>query len=352
MMINEVALQSALRQMYRDGVIRDAIRLLFLYITKGKTDDLFNVNPNYIAKRLSLSKSQALNLIINGLKNGLFEMHWDIYCPQCHGIAHNTNHIHQIKSENYCERCMVNFENHGDENITVSISLNPNIVDKLPDDLVEIRKVDGRVPPLTAIELLGIPAFRDHFTTQVPALDQSIKIRSVTVLFTDLIHSTSLYSSVGDLKAYALVKEHFNIMFNQIIDNAGGIIKTIGDAVMAIFQDPTTAIRVSFDLKEKIDSLFSKQSDVAEFGVKIGISHGTALIVNMNHNIDLFGATVNLAARIVNLADKNSITLTPKILDDFEVQKFLAREKYTVKTLKEQVKGIPGITDVVLLRLE
>ncbi|MGA2895361.1 MAG: DUF5939 domain-containing protein, partial [Xanthobacteraceae bacterium] len=86
---------------------------------------------------------------------------------------------------------------------------------------------------LTAKRLLTNQTFRDIFRTDTLDIDQRLKITSLTFLFTDLKGSTALYERVGDLVAYDLVRQHFRVLHDIVAAEAGAVVKTIGDAVMA-----------------------------------------------------------------------------------------------------------------------
>ena len=94
-----------------------------------------------------------------------------------------------------------------------------------------------RRPFLTAKRLLTNQTFRDIYRTDTLDVDQGLKITSLTFLFTDLKGSTELYERVGDLVAYDLVREHFRVLNEIVASEAGAVVKTIGDAVMATFPD-------------------------------------------------------------------------------------------------------------------
>ena len=96
-----------------------------------------------------------------------------------------------------------------------------------------------RKPFLTAKRLLTNQIFRDIYRTDTLDVDQGLKLTSLTFLFTDLKGSTELYDRVGDLVAYDLVRAHFRVLNEIVASEAGAVVKTIGDAVMATF--PTGA---------------------------------------------------------------------------------------------------------------
>ena len=99
-----------------------------------------------------------------------------------------------------------------------------------------------RRPFLTAKLLLTNQTFRDIYRTDTLDVDQGLKITSLTFLFTDLKGSTELYERVGDIVAYDLVREHFRVLNEIVASEAGAVVKTIGDAVMATFPSPDRAL--------------------------------------------------------------------------------------------------------------
>ena len=91
--------------------------------------------------------------------------------------------------------------------------------------------------------LLARQTFRRLFRSERVDEREGLGIRHVTFLFTDLKGSTALYERLGDLNAYALVREHFALLELAAQQHSGAIVKTIGDAVMAVFSRPVLALR-------------------------------------------------------------------------------------------------------------
>ena len=348
-MINKSALKNVLNNMQRNGIDENTAEELYHFFISSTPDRLVNMNPNYIAAQCGIGRFEILNAVIQGITNSLFEMNWDINCTLCHDVVGQTKLLAGIKHTAHCERCETDFDNFADENITVSVSLHPSLFEKPPVISTQHKITDSKSEPLRALELVGLPAFKQNFSSQLPDLDESIKIRSITVLFTDLIKSTHLYSAIGDLEAYALIREHFNVLFEKIISSSGGIIKTLGDAVLAFFPDPFTAVNVSFELKETVKDLFAGRELQEEFGLRIGINQGPALIVNFNESMDVFGTTINLASRIVNFADEDSIALAPHILREKELTDHLKKQGFEIRTFQQDIKGIPEIKTINLI---
>ena len=109
-----------------------------------------------------------------------------------------------------------------------------------------------RRPFLTAKRLLTNQTFRDIYRTDTLDVDQGLKITSLTFLFTDLKGSTALYDRVGDIAAYDLVRAHFRVLNEIVASEAGAVVKTIGDAVMATFPTPDRALAAALRMRESV----------------------------------------------------------------------------------------------------
>jgi class 3 adenylate cyclase len=191
-----------------------------------------------------------------------------------------------------------------------------------------------RRPFVTAKRLLTNQLFRDIYGTDTLDVDQGLKLTSLTFLFTDLKGSTELYDRVGDLVAYDLVREHFRVLNEIVASEAGAVVKTIGDAVMATFPTPGRALAAALRMRESVRKI---KNDLL---IKIGIHEGPCLAVTLNDRLDYFGQTVNIAARVQNLADSQAILATRSVVDNPEVSKLLARSKVTPTARDAVLRGV------------
>ena len=168
------------------------------------------------------------------------------------------------------------------------------------------------VPFLNGKRLLTTQAFHDLFRSEVIKAREGIGIKDITLLFTDLKGSTALYDRIGDLNAFALVQRHFDLLQDVVTRHNGAIIKTIGDAVMATFLRPADAVAAALSMRNEIDAFNDKQADRALI-LKIGIHKGAAIAVTLNERLDYFGQTVNIAARVQQLADADEIFVSEDV---------------------------------------
>jgi adenylate cyclase len=125
-----------------------------------------------------------------------------------------------------------------------------------------------------------------------------------TVLFADVSGSTSLYETAGDSAALEAISTCLGAARAATEAWGGRVVKTIGDEVMSIFPDPDAAANAAADIQVRIDALPALAGK--KLGVRIGFHHGPVL----QRDDDVFGDTVNLAARLVSQAKKGEIILS------------------------------------------
>lgn len=188
---------------------------------------------------------------------------------------------------------------------------------------------------LSGRRLLSSQTFRNAFGTETIRSAEGLGVRDVSILFTDLKGSTSLYDSIGDLKAFSLVNQHFERLGRAIAQHRGAVVKTIGDAVMASFESPADAVRAARDMLKEIDA-FNAEVGEGHIILKVGIHRGASIAVTLNERLDYFGQTVNIAARVQGLADADEIYLTEDV--------------YTVPGVADLVKGLHVSTSEAQLR--
>jgi class 3 adenylate cyclase len=181
-------------------------------------------------------------------------------------------------------------------------------------------------PFLSAKRTLSTQTFRQLFRSELVSKEEALTVNDLTFLFTDLKGSTSMYDEIGDATAYNLVRLHFDVLARAVAENSGAIVKTIGDAVMATFIDPTDAVKASLAMFEELEQLNDTIS--ARLELKVGVHRGHTIAVTLNDRVDYFGQTVNIAARTQQLAVAGEIYVTSDVyetpgvsalLDDYEV---------------------------------
>lgn len=197
----------------------------------------------------------------------------------------------------------------------------------------------GFVPSLTAKRLFACQTFHDLFRAEVFQESEGFGVKDVTFLFTDLKSSTQLYQQIGDLNAFALVREHYGVLNKAILNKHGVVVKTIGDAIMATFNQPVEAVGAGLEMLKELRQL-NRASQHGDLILKIGIHRGAAISVTLNERIDYFGQTVNIASRVQGSAGGEEIFLTEEIYCSSGVQELLQDQHCHTEPVRVQLKGI------------
>ena len=131
----------------------------------------------------------------------------------------------------------------------------------------------------------------------------------MSVLFADISGSTKLYDTLGDTRAKALVDECIGIMRSIVARYKGRVIKTIGDEVMCILPDADSGHLAATDMQLKVSSL--EVVGNVRRAIRVGFHFGAVI----EENGDVFGDTVNMAARMAGLAKGMQIITTRATVD-------------------------------------
>ena len=438
-------------------------------IRSGDDLSLYRVNPLAFARDRAIAEAESIDLFLHATRSGLFEMSWDVVCPQSGMVLDSFGALRTLKTHYVCGLCDVSGETDLDDFIDVTFTVSPQLR-RLPFHDPESLSVedfhwklrflnDGRLPgqqvrfldvlhglvrglaflppgstttlradlgpgalsgvnvqtqaafmvPVTGAlaatpsrlqvrydgrrfspSLSGLPPgpviieVENSGTTRgslllinwppeivaltvKPALDfepymsggmllarqtfrrlfrservderEGLGIRQVTLLFTDLKGSTAMYERLGDLNAYALVREHFALLGATVQQHSGAIVKTIGDAVMAVFSRPTDAVSAALDILGVIERYNGEHGDPSII-LKIGVHCGPSIAVTLNDNLDYFGQTVNVAARVQSLADAGEICVSEALYSAPGVSDVLAGHK--IVGFEAPLRGVEG----------
>src|SRR5262249_20050467 len=197
----------------------------------------------------------------------------------------------------------------------------------------------------TALQVTTMQEFRDLFAAEVLAPGQEIGVRSLAILFSDLKDSTALYECIGDARAYGWVQRHFTFLIDCITLHQGALVKTIGDAVMAVFPRPEAAVQAALEVQEKIGAFNRQQHIDPPLVIKIGVHHGPVIAINANNRLDFFGRTVTIPPRVQGESVGGDVVLTADLLRHVAVKQVLK----DFPTPRPFTTVLKGITDSVTL---
>jgi class 3 adenylate cyclase len=190
----------------------------------------------------------------------------------------------------------------------------------------------------TAAEVTALQMFRDLFATEALRPGEQISVGTLTVLFTDLKNSTRMYREIGDATAFGRVMNHFDILKQVITDEDGALVKTIGDAVMAVFRSPAGALRAMLHAQQR---LAAPPDGMQPLTLKAGLHVGPCIAVTLNDRLDYFGSTVNLASRLEGQSTGDDVIVSTAVYSDPEVRDLLSdpRNGFVATRFEMSLKG-------------
>ena len=127
----------------------------------------------------------------------------------------------------------------------------------------------------------------------------------ITVFFADLVGYTALSQELGDAELAHLVTRFQSVAFEVIGSGGGRVVKTLGDEVMVVCDDPSAATAMACRLVQ----LCAEDADLPE--LRVGLAHGPVLAIAN----DYFGTTVNLASRLTSIARPGTILASDTVHD-------------------------------------
>ena len=157
---------------------------------------------------------------------------------------------------------------------------------------------------------------------------QQIDEQELTVMFADIVGSTRLYDRLGDIEARFVISQSLEVASDLVSKHNGRIIKSTGDDVMCVFDDPNDALHAACSIQDNF--LDKMVFDEVVISFHIGVHSGKGIVTDN----DIYGDTVNIAARLTDAAKSGQV---------------LASE-YTVQLLGNDLKNMARRYDTVKVK--
>ena len=180
--------------------------------------------------------------------------------------------------------------------------------DKATADRVHAEAHGYVANEMIEVELSAVEAFlgriQDPPSAKTAAIDDSA-FRAI--MFTDMVGSTEMTAQLGDQMAVELLKAHDAIIRRSLERHGGAEVKHLGDGIMASFDD----VPASVDCAKSIQEAFAAYNEASStpIRVRIGIHAGEPVA----ESDDLFGAAVQMAARICAAAQADAVLVSREV---------------------------------------
>ena len=127
------------------------------------------------------------------------------------------------------------------------------------------------------------------------------------VMFADVAGSTAMYENMGDDLARERISKALNALISITQRHSGQLVKTIGDEILVYFIDIDNAILAAKSIQESMED--DRSPETIGVSIRIGMQYGSTIL----ENDDIFGDTVNVAARVAGMAKARQILCTQEI---------------------------------------
>ena len=204
------------------------------------------------------------------------------------------------------------------------------------EQLLILERLEWSDQATTAAEVTALQMFRDLFAAEALRPGEQISVGTLTVLFTDLRNSTQLYREIGDATAFGRVMSHFDVVRKAIADHDGALVKTIGDAVMAVFRSAADGLLAMLEVQQ---ALAEPGDGGRPLQLKAGLNTGPCIAVTLNDRLDYFGSTVNMAARLECLSSGSDVIISRSVYEDPRVQELIAQDHFDAAPFDMKLKG-------------
>ena len=109
--------------------------------------------------------------------------------------------------------------------------------------------------------------------------------------------------------------DQLDLLREGVAAHHGGLVKTIGDAIMAVFTDPADAVAATLDILERFRAYNAIHAEHPLL-LKMGMHSGACIAVTLNDRLDYFGSVVNIAARLEGQSEGGDLVLSETVARD------------------------------------
>lgn len=129
------------------------------------------------------------------------------------------------------------------------------------------------------------------------------------VMFADVAGSTAMYENMGDSVARERISKALNTLISICKRHQGELVKTIGDEILVYFMDIDLSVLAAQSIQETIED--DRSPETVGLSIRIGMHFGSVIL----EDNDIFGDTVNVAARIVAMTKARQILFSGAVAD-------------------------------------
>ena len=163
------------------------------------------------------------------------------------------------------------------------------------------------------------------------------------VMFADVAGSTAMYQNLGDDLARERISKSLDALISISKRHSGKLVKTIGDEILVYFMDADMALIAARAIQETMED--DRSPETIGVSIRIGMQYRSTIL----EDNDIFGDTVNVAARIASIAKARQILCTKELAFRIENEELINRSRPFDRL---RVKGRDDPVDIYMFNWE
>ncbi|MGV0874426.1 adenylate/guanylate cyclase domain-containing protein [Mycolicibacterium sp. XJ879] len=171
--------------------------------------------------------------------------------------------------------------------------------------------------------------------------------REATLVFTDLVGFSSWSLTAGDGATLQLLRRVSQAVEPPLLEAGGHIVKRMGDGIMAVFADPTTALGAAITAREAVKTV---EVDGYTPRMRVGVHTGNPQRIGS----DWLGVDVNIAARVMERATRGELVVSQTTLERISEEDFeslgIEAKRLRKQVLLAKQEGVPADLDMYRVR--
>jgi class 3 adenylate cyclase len=236
------------------------------------------------------------------------------------------------------------------QNIDIDKIINLNYQSAAIDDVAKIQNLIQPFVPEVVIKKAK------EFISYGREGDLDTEIRVATVMFADIVGFTQKSEKMDSTSLLEMLNLTFNVLVKKIDRNKGYVDKFMGDAVMAIFENPLAAVLAAVEIQTQFLSLneLRELSDQEPINVRIGINTGKVIVgsigIDARKDWTAIGDVVNIAARIEKHSKPGAVLISDTTYQHVKDRVKIADENVISVKGKEIELKVMFVKSVTFLR--
>ncbi len=171
--VDRAQLESLIEKLRQAPVRPELIPLLEQTLVEASDDRLYRIRPYELADRWGVERSEVLRLFMHGARAGLFELRWELLCPNCRVPKAEASGLRDLPRRYHCDTCGIDYATEFDERVELRFSVHPSV-----------RRIDGHVyctgGPLRMPHIVAQQYLRDGEGRRLElSIDKPLRLRAL-----------------------------------------------------------------------------------------------------------------------------------------------------------------------------